>query len=112
MKAVTQGFTTLGDLLQAFSLGLLENVASQLGRDAEAPQPNGRASAKLALPSDLGYDYLYVGFDERGFFAAEYKADMTPGRSSVIWGPKAISKTVDLTLGVLAHQIVSKVPKK
>jgi hypothetical protein len=102
----------MGDVLQAFSLGVLENVVSQLDREAESPEPNGMASGKVAFPADLGCDYLYVGFDEKGYFVAEYLKDMGGKRPAPIWGPKPLAKTVNLTVGVLAHQIVSKVPKE
>lgn len=112
MRLTTQSNTKLGELLQAFCLTLLRDVVGQLGADDAEVLENGQTSAKVILPTEEGADYLYIGFDEKGSFRAEYMAHLASGRPIGVWGPISLAKMTALTMGAIAHKIVSGLPSK
>ena len=111
MRLVTQKNTTLGEILQAYTLDVLKLVAEMLNRKAEF-EPNGSASAKAEFTNEAGDEisYLYLGFDNRGFLLCQYMPYMGTGQPRTIYGPIALAKSVELPISMVARRILSALP--
>lgn len=110
MRLVAQKNTQLGEILQAYCFSILEEVVGNLGKDL-TPEPNGDASAKVGFPGGYGASYLYLGFDNRGFLVCQFMKELASGRSSTIYGPIALAKSVTMPIGTIAQRITQALPK-
>lgn len=106
MNLAISNNTNLGDAMQAWCMSVLEMVAKKF--KGASVEPNGFASAKLLIPADIGYDYVYLGFEPNGVLGAAYQQSLSGGEPSVLVGPFKLERAVQIAVSSMAQKILAQ----